>query len=102
MPCRTAKALVAGREAERVAADFQVTFAAGEGVARNVSASGIYFETDSVLVVGQPIELRIQFPDFPGGGLQVTCNAYVVRVETQSTARGVAAAIASFEFRRMS
>src|SRR5690349_14751443 len=101
VPCRAAKAFVAGREAVRVAAALRVTFAAGQGVTRNVSASGIYFVTETVFVVGQAIKLHIEFADLPGGLLAVTCNGRVVRVEKQGAVRGVAAAIADFEFRRM-
>jgi len=92
---------VAGREEARVTTAWRVTFAAGQGVTRNVSASGIYFVTDSAFAVGQPIKLHIEFDDLPGGPLAVICDARVVRVEKDGTARGVAATIAKFEFRRI-
>jgi hypothetical protein len=92
---------VAGREEVRVTTALRVTFAAGQGVTRNVSASGSYFVTDAVFAVGQPIKLHIEFADLPAGPLAVVCDGHVVRVETQGTARGVAAAIAKFEFRRV-
>ena len=95
-------AFVADRGEGRIAAELRVTFVGGEGRTRNVSTRGIYFVTESVLAVGQPIELQIQFPDLPAGGLQVTCNGHVLRVENEGALRGVAAAIASFAFRRMS
>ena len=77
-----------------------MAFAGGEGVARNVSASGIYFVTTSVFEEDQAVELRLEFPDFPGGALEVTCHGRVVRVAQEGTAKGVGAAIARFEFRR--
>jgi len=92
---------VAGREEVRVTTALRVTFAAGQGVTRNVSASGIYFVTDTAFSVGQPVRLYIEFEDLPGGPLAVTCDARVVRVEKDGTARGVAATIAKFEFRRI-
>lgn len=101
MPCLALKALVAGRKEERVFTDVRVAFAGGEGVARNVSASGIYFVTASSFEEGQPVELHIEFPDFPGGRLEVTCYGRVVRVAPQGTTRGVGVALASFEFRRV-
>lgn len=91
---------MAGRKEERVPADLRVTFASGEGVARNVSANGIYFVTHCVLAEGEQVELKIEFPDLPGGGLEVTCRGRVVRVQDEGSARGVAAAFASLEFRR--
>ena len=99
--CRALKAFVAGRKEERVSAELRVGFADGEGITRNVSASGIYFVTASRFDQGQPLELHIEFPDFPGGGLEVTCFARVVRVAQEGTAHGVGAAISSFEFRRL-
>src|SRR3954464_15576065 len=97
VPCRALKLFVVGRKEERVSADLRVAFAGGEGTARNVSASGIYFVTASPFDQGQPLELRIEFPDFPGGGLEVTCFARVVRVAHEGGVRGVGAAISSFE-----
>jgi hypothetical protein len=91
---------LAGREEERVLANAGVRFAGGEGVARNVSASGIYFVTHSVFHIGQAVELELEFPDLPGGALRVTCSGRVVRVQSEGTTWGVAAAIANFAFRR--
>ena len=101
MSCPAVKPFVAGRKEERVSAELRVAFAGGEGVARNVSASGICFITASEFEEGQPVELHIEFPDFPGGGLEVTCYARVVRVVQEGTSRAVGAAIANFEFRRI-
>jgi PilZ domain-containing protein len=100
--CRALKAFVAGRKDERISAGLRVAFAGGEGVARNVSATGIYFVTASAFAEGQSVKLHIEFPDFPGGRLEVTCYGRVVRVTNQGAARGVGVAIASFEFRRVS
>jgi PilZ domain len=93
---------VAGREEVRVATALRVTFAAGHGVTRNVSATGIYFVTDTVFAIGQSIKLHLEFADLPGGPLAVTCDGRVIRVESEGTAQGVAATIAKFEFRRIS
>jgi hypothetical protein len=92
---------MAGRKEERVFTDLRVAFAHGEGVARNVSASGIYFVTASAFQEGQAVELHIEFPEFPGGGLEVTCYGRVVRIAQEGRARGVGATISSFEFRRI-
>ena len=94
------KPLVAGRKEERVFADVRVAFAGGEGVARNVSASGICFITASAFEEGQSVELHIEYPDFPAGALEVTCYGRVVRVVQEATGRTVGVAIAHFEFRR--
>lgn len=95
------KADVAGRKEERVPTELALRLEGGEGTVRNVSASGIYFLTDVPLSVGQPVELILEFTDFPSGLLEVTCIARVVRIEHQGATKGVAAAISSFEFRRI-
>lgn len=92
---------MARRKEERVPADLALKLEGGQGRVRNVSASGIYFLTDVPLTEGQPVDLKLEFRDFPSGPLEVTCIGRVVRVEQQGAEMGVAAAISSFEFRRM-
>jgi hypothetical protein len=71
----------------------------GSGVARNVSASGIFLVTDVALKAGQPVSFKLQFKDFPSGPIEVKCSARVVRVEEQGASLGIGASIESFEFR---
>jgi hypothetical protein len=74
----------------------------GEGVARNVSAHGIYFDTYVACEPGASIKFTVRFPDFPSGPIAVDCFARVVRVEARGNRSGVAAAIREFEFYRVS
>jgi hypothetical protein len=92
---------VAGRKEERVPTELKLKLEGGEGTVRDVSASGIYFQTDVPLEKGQSVQLTLEFSDFPGGPLEVTCAARVVRIEKQGPTTGVAASISSFEFRRV-
>ena len=69
-------------------------------MARNVSASGIYFTTGVALEAGQRVKFRLDFQNFPGGPVAVDCIARVVRVEPEGPVHGVGAAIDSFEFFR--
>ena len=92
---------MAGRKEERVPTELKLKLAGGEGTVRNVSASGIYFLTDVPLEEGQPVQLSLEFSDFPSGPLEVTCAARVVRIEKRGPTTGVAATISSFEFRRI-
>ena len=92
---------MAGRKEERFGTDLKVNLEGGEGVARNVSASGIYFVTDVALQEGQPVRFTLDFQHFPSGPISVNCIARIVRVEEQGTSKGVAAAISSLEFRRV-
>ena len=99
---RPPKSHMASRKEERVVTDLRVRLEGGEGRVHNVSASGIYFVTEVPLTVGQPVDLKLEFHDLPSGALEVTCTARVVRIEPHGdAARGVAAAISSFEFRRL-
>jgi hypothetical protein len=71
----------------------------GAGVARNVSASGIFLVTDVALEAGQPVRFSLEFLGLPSGPIEVNCSARIVRVEEQGAGRGVGASISSFEFR---
>lgn len=93
--------LVDQRRAERFKSRLIIKLARGKGVARNVSASGIYFVTDVALAQGQPVKFTHEFQDFPGGPIRVNCIARVVRVEKRGMKKGVAAAIDGFEFLRI-
>ena len=92
---------MAGRKDERFGTDLKVTLEGGEGVVRNVSASGIYFVTDAALMEGQPVKFSLNFDHFPSGPIEVNCFARVVRVEEQGARSGVAVEISDFEFRRI-
>lgn len=88
-----------GRKEERFETELTVKLeGGGEGIARNVSANGIYFVTDVALEPGQPVRFSLDYEDFPSGPLEVNCNARVVRVEEQGANWGVGASIDSFEF----
>lgn len=94
--------LVPGRKEERFDATLPVKLERGGGVARNVSATGIYFVTNRQLKAGATVTFALDFQDFPGGPIQVNCVARVVRIEKQGAKKkGVAAAIQSFEFHRL-
>ena len=88
-----------GRKEQRFDTELTVKLdGGGEGVARNVSANGIFFVTDVALEAGQPVKLILEFQDFAGGPMEVNCSARVVRVEEQGAGRGIGASIDSFEF----
>jgi hypothetical protein len=94
--------LVPGRKEERFDTTLPVKLARGAGVARNVSATGIYFVTDQALSAGATVTFALDFQDFPGGPIEVNCVARVVRIDKQGAKqKGVAAAIQSFEFHRL-
>lgn len=90
-----------GRREERFETSLPLRLEQGEGVVRNVSASGIYFVTDAALEEGAPVKFTLEFKSFPGGPISVSCVARIVRVEPQGEQKGVAASISSFEFYRI-
>lgn len=93
---------VPGRQQERFDTELELKLEGdGYGVVRNVSAGGVYFVTDVALIEGQPVKFSLEFWNFPSGPIVVNCVARIVRVEEQGLRRGVAAAISSFEFRRI-
>lgn len=99
--CPKPRSASSGRKDERVLIDLPVRLAdGGEGVMRNVSASGLYFETQRALQAGQVIELEMTFPDARGAPIEVLCSARVVWVEKQGALSGVAGSIVNLEFRR--
>lgn len=91
-----------GRKEERFDTELAVKLeGGGEAVARNVSASGVFFVTDLALETGQPVRFSLEFLDFPSGPIEVNCSARILRVEEQGAGKGVGASISSFEFRRL-
>lgn len=90
-----------GRRHERFDSTLALMLAHSKGIARNVSASGIYFVTDVALATGSTVKFLICFEDHPGGRIAAQCSARVVRVEGQGVLRGVAAAIGRCHFRRL-
>jgi hypothetical protein len=91
-----------GRKEERFDTELAVRLEGGAvGVARNVSASGIFFVTEAALERGQAVKFTLEFRDFPTGPIEVNCVARVVRVVEQGPSRGVGASIDSFEFRTL-
>lgn len=66
----------------------------GTGTTRNISASGIYFETDSTPLSDSPLEFSVEFErNGNGTGLTLRCSAQVVRIESLGDKIGIAARI---------
>ena len=72
------------RSEKRLSAAFPLNLGGGAiGLTRDVSASGIFFETDVINEPGSIIHFALTF-DGPGGGMTLNCQAQVLRVEPQS------------------
>ena len=81
------------RREERISANLPVLFMGGRGVTRNVSASGMFVETECPLPLGEAVDLIVVFDHHAGGPLRVKCAATIVRAEESAKIRGVGAAI---------
>lgn len=71
--------IVEQRAAQRFGLALRLTVAGGEGATHDLSATGLYFESDRSYPLGERIELVLEFPGvkrvYP-----ITCEAQVVRV----------------------
>jgi hypothetical protein len=91
---------MAGRRDERFDSDLAISLEQGDGVMRNVSASGIYFVTGADLKPGELLRFSLHFSGVQIGLVSARCEARVVRVEQYGERKGVGAAFQTIEFHR--
>jgi hypothetical protein len=91
---------VGARRDERFESDLPIKLDLGEGVLRNVSASGVYFETEADLKPGDSLRFTLEFSGVDIGVVSARCEVRVVRVEPHGTRKGVGAAFETIEFHR--
>lgn len=80
------------RMGERVGARLALEFDGGHGFTRDVSASGVYFETDASCGIGEQISFAVDF-ESPAGKMVLKCVGQIVRVEHKDGHIGVAVQI---------
>ena len=68
----------------------------GNGRTRDVSASGIYFETEALMAAGAPIRFSLVLEHLYPIPLRLECEGQIIRVERREGTLGVAAAINSY------
>ena len=78
---------------ERVPAALQVNLDQGTGITRNVSASGVFFETDVNYAPGSEISFLIELEGPGARKMMLKCQGRIVRVENRGGKVGVAAKI---------
>jgi hypothetical protein len=78
------------RDAARFAAELPLELEGMPGVTRDVSTSGIYFETDALREIGPIVSVTLRCQE---GGQErlLQCEARVVRVEARGDRIGIAA-----------
>ena len=85
------------RVAPRFESAVPVVTECGKGICRDLSSSGVFFETDASFAPGQSIEFEIYlehlYPDHP---VCVKCKGSIVRVEKKGQKIGVATTIDSY------
>jgi hypothetical protein len=91
---------MATRRDERFDADLTIKLDRGDGLMRNVSASGVYFMTDVDLKPGQSLKFTLEFSGLQIGVVSARCEARVVRVDPQGALKGIGAMFESIEFHR--
>jgi hypothetical protein len=92
---------VAGRRDERFASELTIKFDQGDGVMRNISASGLYFVTEADLKPGESLKFTLEFSGVQIGLVSARCEGRVVRVEPQGALKGVGATFQTIEFHRI-
>lgn len=88
------------RRSPRYPLNLSIELDAERGVTRDVSASGVFFETERSYVPGALIQftLILEYAD-PAAPLCLDCQGQVVRVEATERRFGVAAVITSQQIR---
>ena len=89
------------RRAVRFPITIPVELDGGSGVTRDVSLSGVSFETEQWFAPGEPIRLTLILEGAsPGSTIRVRCEGKVVRVVDSDTKTDVAIQITSHAFTR--
>jgi hypothetical protein len=84
------------RKEPRYIGKIPVELESGKGIARDVSTSGVFFETDCSFTLGQLIEFTLVLEHIdPEGPVHLKCRGTIVRVEESGQKIGVACAIDS-------
>ena len=98
---RTGEVRESARSQERVSTTVPVKLEGGaKGVTRDVSPTGIFFETDEDMSNSSVIHFTLEF-DNPSGKLLLKCRAEIVRVEKGNGKIGVAAKIIESQLERV-
>lgn len=77
------------RTEERVSATLPIQVGTATGITRDVSASGMFFVTDTPHNLGSQVILEVAL-DTPGGRILLKARGSVVRVERRDEGAGVA------------
>ncbi len=87
------------RRERRIPTDLPVLFGIGEGRTRDLSASGMFFYTQQVLIPADALSFDLLFNEdaTAPAPLRATCAGRIVRVIPMGEQYGVAISLESFE-----
>jgi hypothetical protein len=89
------------RNARRYVVALPLEWSQGRGLTRNVSESGVYFETNKTAPIGSAIRMSMVLGQAdPEGRFRVECEGEVLRVEPHDGRVGIAARITSYRLER--
>lgn len=75
-----------------------VTLPVGQGVTRDISESGLCFDTDQPLALAEQLEFSLLLGRFdPQGAYRVMCAGEVIRVEPSASGLSVAVKLRSYD-----
>jgi hypothetical protein len=87
------------RQAARFRIAIPVELEGGMGTTRDVSLSGVFFETDQSFAPGEQISLALVLERAsPGRPVRLECEGRIVRVTRVDSRIGVAVAFSSYKF----
>ena len=84
--------------ADRHPVAFPISIGPSKGLVKDISTTGIYFETDQNQKVGSMIDFVLDL-ETPGGPLHIQCRGTVVLIEENSGRLGIAATITESTFK---
>lgn len=76
------------RREERIDTALPVELDGAKGITKNVSATGIFFETDVAYSVGSAVNFAVELAT-PGGNMTMQCRGEIVRIEPHDARIGV-------------
>ena len=86
------------RSSQRLQVEIPVYIGQEETITRDVSCSGIYFQTDQSFVEGEDLNFSLELIyALPGKQIKLDCQGEAVRIEKCGEKFGIAAKINSFQ-----
>ena len=87
------------RSLQRIHVEIPVYIGQEETISRDVSCSGIYFQTDQSFIEGDDLNFTLELIyALPGKQIKLNCQGEAVRIEQHGEKFGIAAKINNFRY----